>query len=84
MRLELFNEVIIMFCHYHMLVFTNFNTAQFTHFYLGQTFVSLIFFLMAVNLAIMIFSSVDKFKRQRLLKGVIKLRMKEKMVKILS
>jgi hypothetical protein len=53
-RVNIFNEVIIMFMNYHLICFSNFNLDLLARFQMGYSQISLIGLLIVVNLSIMI------------------------------
>jgi hypothetical protein len=48
-RLEIFNEVMIMFVNYMMIFFTNYNLSETVKFYAGYVFVAIIGITIVVN-----------------------------------
>ena len=66
--LEIFNEIMIIMCTYHMVLFSQFNGSPELHFLLGYTYVGVIALVIVVNIGLLLFKSVTKARRLSALK----------------
>ena len=64
-RLEVFNEVMTMVIHYHMVCFTDFNNLAISKYYMGYSFVFCILFLVLFNLILLGYNQLMIFRRRR-------------------
>ena len=67
-RLEIFNEVMIMFFNYHLLIFTDFCTNPRMQFAMGFSYCVFIGIVVLVNISFMISNTIEKSKRKNKLK----------------
>ena len=79
-RLEVFNEVIVMGVIYHMIMYSDFNLNLDLAFMLGYTHIGLIGLLMAVNIANMARNQVNRYLRAKRLKVKKQAKLNEKVV----
>ena len=64
---EVFNEVMTMVIHYHMVCFSEFNTTTMGQFYMGYSFVGCILLVVICNLMLLGYNQVLNFRRRRAL-----------------
>ena len=63
-RLEIYNEVMIMFFNYHMVIFSDFCTNPNFQFALGTSYCVHIGLVVAVNIGFMLRNTIDRSKRR--------------------
>jgi len=64
-RLEVFNEVLIMLCVYHMMLFSKFTTNITAQFYFGYSFLAVFGIMLVGNIARVLKISVHNWKVNR-------------------
>jgi hypothetical protein len=66
--IEIFNEVMIMIVNYHLICFSEFNMDVDMQFNMGYSLIFFIFFVVFVNIMVMVRKQFDRHKRLRVLK----------------
>lgn len=63
-RLEIFNEVIIMYFEYHTMIFTDYCTNPNFQFLMGNSYCAFLGLVVVVNIVNMLLNTVEKSKRK--------------------
>lgn len=72
-RLEIFNESTIMLLNYHMLCFTLFVPDLNTQFMMGYSMTGILIFIILVNMALMLYNTVQRIRIELRRRKFIKL-----------
>jgi hypothetical protein len=64
-KLEMFNEILIMFMFYLMVLFSKFNTNAETFFMFGNVYLICLAMVLAANIGLMVYTTIKKFRRKK-------------------
>ena len=76
-HLELFNEVCLMILFYHGLIFSDFVPDLYTQFQMGVTFISILVFMVMINIINLIIETFNSWQRQRRMDEMAKFKVED-------